>query len=43
MLKDDQFPNFGGRVDIKGLDFSIWDAPAPFKVYKAVFHVLSCS
>ncbi|BBN05669.1 hypothetical protein MPTK1_3g15020 [Marchantia polymorpha subsp. ruderalis] len=31
MLKDDQFPNFGGRVDIKGLDFSIWDAPAPFK------------
>ncbi|KAL2635099.1 hypothetical protein R1flu_006578 [Riccia fluitans] len=31
MLKDDEFPSFGGRVDVKGVDFSIWDAPASFK------------
>ncbi|CAM6097615.1 unnamed protein product [Calypogeia fissa] len=31
MLKDDLFPSFGGRVDVKGLDFAIWDAPAAFK------------
>ncbi|KAL3692761.1 hypothetical protein R1sor_006412 [Riccia sorocarpa] len=31
MLKGDQFPSFGGRLDVKEVDFSIWDAPAPFK------------
>jgi hypothetical protein len=32
MLKDDPFPSFGGRLDVKGLDFAIYDAPAGFKV-----------
>lgn len=30
MKKEDNFPNFGGRVDVKGLDFHISDAPASF-------------
>lgn len=30
MKKEDAFPNFGGRLDVKGLDFRIADAPASF-------------
>jgi hypothetical protein len=32
MTKEDTFPHFGGRVDVKGLDFRIMDAPSSFKV-----------
>jgi hypothetical protein len=32
MTKEDAFPHFGGRVDVKGLDFRIMDAPSSFKV-----------
>lgn len=32
MKKEDTFPNFGGRIDVKGLDFRIADAPASFAV-----------
>jgi hypothetical protein len=32
MKKEDNFPNFGGRIDVKGLDFHISDAPASFTV-----------
>ncbi|KAG0581653.1 hypothetical protein KC19_4G269200 [Ceratodon purpureus] len=30
MKKEETFPNFGGRIDVKGLDFHIADAPAFF-------------
>lgn len=32
MKKEDNFPNFGGRIDVTGLDFRIADAPASFTV-----------
>lgn len=32
MKKEDIFPKFGGRIDVKGLDFRISDAPAAFAV-----------
>ena len=39
MTKMDTFPNFGGKVDVKGLNFHIADAPASFKVCFLSFYL----
>lgn len=42
MKKEDAFPNFGGRLDVKGLDFRIADAPASFTVRFVYSCIISC-
>ena len=43
MTKMDTFPSFGGKLDVKGLNFHIADAPASFKVCFLSFHLFMCS
>lgn len=39
MTKMDLFPNFGGKVDVKDLNFHIADSPSSFKVWFSSFYL----